>query len=667
MWLAPWFLLGLVGIGLPIWLHRFARQTDQKRPFASLMFLEASQIRRSRRHVLRYLLLLALRVLLLLLLVLAFAGPLWRSAVKPGAAGATLHVIVMDTSMSMQQAGTWDRAKEKAGALIGQLKGQDRAMLVAADHRLRTLKEPVFATNASELRGQLSGLEPGMSRLDYGSLMAAAGGWGAGPGEQIVMHLVTDMQQSASPLRFADLRPPPGVRIDLVDVGTPDSVNLRVADVREAEREPGTVLARVEGDAKALAGRSLVLEVNGVERARRVLKSDATLPLVERFEVGALGIGEHRLAARLEPADSLPQDDAHYGLLRRVEPKVLVIAAAPDGDDARYLLAALQSLASPRFTAEAAVPSALATRQLGDFAAIVVSDVGLLNSAASDKLKTYVEGGGAALLTLGARAAQLSRVPVSEAKLSRGSAREAANAPARVAELEQSHAILREPGAWRRIRFFRHVAVDAPEGSRVLMRFENGTPLMLEQTLGKGKLLLFASPMDRQWNDLAIHPLFVRFVAEATAYLANTRIDAAAATVGTALDSAVLTKGGGQVFDPQGKRAAMLGGLTGGSAQWVPDLPGFYELRASGRSDYIAVNVDPRESRLGRWDEDSRKRWLGLQDLAQTATIRSGPAAPPGERLFPLWFWLLFGAAILAFMEPLLANYYLNVRRERSA
>ena len=56
------------------------------------MFLEASEIRRSRRHELRYWLLLALRVLLLVLLALAFAGPLWRSVVKPGAAGATLHV-----------------------------------------------------------------------------------------------------------------------------------------------------------------------------------------------------------------------------------------------------------------------------------------------------------------------------------------------------------------------------------------------------------------------------------------------------------------------------------------------------------------------------------------------------------------------------------------------
>jgi hypothetical protein len=225
--------------------------------------------------------------------------------------------------------------------------------------------------------------------------------------------------------------------------------------------------------------------------------------------------------------------------------------------------------------------------------------------------------------------------------------------------------MLRETGAWRRIRFFRHVPVEAPEASRVLMRFENGTPLMIEQTLGQGKLLVFASPLDRKWNDLAIHPLFVRFVAEATAYLSNTRGDAAAASVGTATSTEFLSGAGGQVFDPQGKRATMLGGLA--SAQWVPDVAGFYELRGGGRSDYIAVNVDARESRLARLDEPARKRWLALQDLERSATNAGPGVAPPGERVFPLWFWLLFGAAVLAFLEPLLANHYLNVRRERIA
>ncbi|MEJ0098760.1 MAG: BatA and WFA domain-containing protein [Pseudomonadota bacterium] len=664
MWLTPLFLLGLAGIALPVWLHRFARKTDQKHQFASSMFLEASVVRRNRRRELRYWLLFAARVLLVALLAFAFAQPMWRSRVEAGPQGATLHAIVLDTSLSMRQGGSWERAKEQAGKLIGDLKGADRAMLVAADYRVRVLQEAVFSNDAGRLRAAMQNLEPGYARLDDGALVAATQAWGTAPGEHLVVHFITDMQQSASPLRFADLAPPPGVRFDLLDMAPQSATNLRVAGVREDARDPGAVRVSIDGDAAALAKRELVLEVNGKQVEKRALKAGA-LPLEERFALGDLGPGEHRIAARLQPADDLPADDSYYALLRHVEPKVLVIAAANDGDDAQYLRAALGALPQPRFSVETAAPGALATRQLGDFAAVVVSDAGLLNAAAATALDKYVQAGGSALLTLGARAAQLDTIPVSGAKRARGSARDAAEQPSRVGDMEQSHPILREPGAWRQVRFLRHVAAVPPEGSRVLMRFTNDTPLMWEQSPGTGRLLVFASPLDRDWNDLAIHPLFVRFVAEATAWLAGARFDAASATVGVALDASNLRRGGAQVFDPNGQRAAMLNGVNEG-LRWVPDLPGFYELRGGGHSDFIAVNPDPRESRLAPLDAAARERWLALQ-LPAAGDSPAISTASSSERLIPVWFWFLLFAALLAFIEPLLANYHLGVRREQRA
>jgi hypothetical protein len=660
MWLAPWFLLGLAGLALPIWLHRFAKQTETKQPFASSMFLEPSQIRRSRRHELRYWLLLLLRLALLALLAFAFAGPLWRSAVAPGAGGATLHVIVLDTSLSMQREGVWERAQQRAQQIIDGVRGSSRAMVVAGDHRLRVLAEPGFASDAGKMRAAVQQLRPGWSRLDYGAMVAGSVAWGASPGEKLQLHLISDMQQSASPLRFADLSPPPGVQLVLEDVGAPveeAARNARIAGTQEDPRTPGTIEVRLEGESAALQGRSLITEVNGTQKARQALTGGS----VERVEIGELPVGEHRLAVRLEPADDLASDDARFALLRRVEPKVLVVAADVQGDDARYFGAALQALARPRFDVETALPGALATRQLSDFAAIVVSDAGLLNDAAASAVDKYVQAGGALLMTLGARAAQRGTVPVSGAKLAGGSARNDSTSPTRIASIEQSHAVLRDPGAWLRIRFFRHVAVEAPENARVLLSLENGTPLMLEQTLGSGRLLLFTSPLDRQWNDLAIHPLFVRFVAEATAWLAGARFDAASATVGTPLDASVLRRGGGQVFDPRGERGNVLG--SEGSLRFIPEMSGFYEVRGGGRSDFIAVNVDPRESLLVPLDSAARERWLALQSPAGDQTGAVGSSSAP-ERLVPVWFWLLLIAVALAFVEPLVANYHLGVRRE---
>ncbi len=119
----------------------------------------------------------------------------------------------------MNHDGNWERAQQRAQDIAASARGADRVMLVAADHRLRVLQEPVFAGQAGALRAAITALRPGYSRLDYGALVSGSAGWGARPGERVILHVVTDLQQSASPLRFADLQPPPGVTLDLADVG----------------------------------------------------------------------------------------------------------------------------------------------------------------------------------------------------------------------------------------------------------------------------------------------------------------------------------------------------------------------------------------------------------------------------------------------------------------
>ena len=59
--LAPLFLAGLLAIGLPIWLHRLSSENPNRKPFSSLMFLEAGEPQRVLAKNVQYLLLLALR------------------------------------------------------------------------------------------------------------------------------------------------------------------------------------------------------------------------------------------------------------------------------------------------------------------------------------------------------------------------------------------------------------------------------------------------------------------------------------------------------------------------------------------------------------------------------------------------------------------------------
>ena len=73
---------------------------------------------------------------------------------------------------------------------------------------------------------------------------------GAGPGERVVLHLVTDLQQSASPtaLRGTAATAQRNARPRGRGYGVPAS-NLRVAQVALAERNATEAVVRVEGDA----------------------------------------------------------------------------------------------------------------------------------------------------------------------------------------------------------------------------------------------------------------------------------------------------------------------------------------------------------------------------------------------------------------------------------
>jgi len=73
--LTPFFLLGAAGIALPILFHLIRRTTREVTPFSSLMFLQQSPPRLTKRSRLDNILLLILRAAAFLLLCFAFARP----------------------------------------------------------------------------------------------------------------------------------------------------------------------------------------------------------------------------------------------------------------------------------------------------------------------------------------------------------------------------------------------------------------------------------------------------------------------------------------------------------------------------------------------------------------------------------------------------------------
>ena len=113
--LFPLYLLGATAIAVPILLHLRRRPPKEHVEFGSLMFLEKTPERVTRRTQLEQLLLLALRCLAILLLAFAFGRPFLDSVRLPSEdSSLTRAVILVDRSASMRREGLRETAAKAA-------------------------------------------------------------------------------------------------------------------------------------------------------------------------------------------------------------------------------------------------------------------------------------------------------------------------------------------------------------------------------------------------------------------------------------------------------------------------------------------------------------------------------------------------------------------------
>ena len=656
--LAPAFLLGLLAIGLPWWLHRLSSDNPNKQKFSSLMFLEPGEPRRVLAKKVQYLLLLALRIGVLALLALAFTEPaIWRTPDAGGdSEGARLHLIVLDGSASMSYDDRWDRARAAANDVLDDLGAEDRAQVVLAG-RLFEVLGPATADIAA-VRQTLNTAEPGVFRLEYGQLMRSIDGLIRTAELPVVLDLVTDVQATGLPTRFGELAPRRPAEIVIHDVTDGAAENWTV-DSFAASAVSGELTASLRSFAPDAATRTVTLTQNGRTVGEQTVevaahgRADVTFPALE------LASGSNRVEVALSPGDDLAADDRRYLAIKRPEPrKVLVVSPDDKGRAPLYVSSALETLTTLALTADVRT-SPLGDPPLLDYSFLVVTDVGTLDAAQATAVEDYVEGGGRALLAAGPRSSGLTALPVTGQPL-RTNPQMGAQASLSVGEVDTTHPALRGVEELRSANFTRAVSVEPTEADRVVMRLADGTPLLLERSIGSGRVLLFTSSLDKEWNDLPLQPAFVPLMAGIANELLGGAGFTSEADLGSTLAVRALGFAGGQIFDPSGDAAL---GLGAGSDDVLLDQVGFYEVVGGGTSQLVAVNFDGRESDLGVVDATTLERWKGL-GVRPGESAAPVPVATQSDRvpssLGPLLVMLLL---MLVVVESLVGNWHLRIRR----
>lgn len=693
----PWISLGfgfgnlamlgwLAAAAAPLLIHLWSRRRYREMQWAAMTFLLAAVRKHSRRIQLEQWLLLAVRTLLILLVVLAVAEP-YGEQVSSGGFGVPTHrVLVIDTSFSMgYREGDTTRlalAQRQAAELVKGSGPADAFTIIA----LAAPPRQVIGRDLADGRlvaERIDSLVPsdGTANLDA-TLDLVAAALTLTPAESArfsrqEVTIFTDLQASTwnsateanDGLRARIETIGEQATLVLVDVGSPQADNLAIVELQCSEPfitvdRPVTFDATLhEFGGEARAGCRVELIVDGTPVGEQTVDVPAGGESMVRFTHRFRTPGSHTVAVKAAD-DRLPIDNTRW-LAVPVKEQVSVLCVGGATADARYLANALNPNPESGGPIKTTIitEGALAETDLANFDAVFLSNVAQLTSDESTRLARYVEQGGGLAVFLGDRVvpesyneAQAGDAPLLPAQLGEP----VAEGRFGLSPLEYRHPIVAPFRGRERagllstpIQMRFELQVDKSAGdarTEVALATPGGEPLVVTAPRGSGRVVLVGTAgsmasvdaAGQPWTMWPAWPSFLPIVREILAYAIAGEQTAQRTIVGQPIAITNGTPGNAiEIVRPDGRKAtaSAVDGTSG--ARWSyadTDRNGIYTWRdAQGGEQFIAVNVDPRESDLATID--AGRLPAELQATAETghASSTSGGAARAGWQRSLLW------------------------------
>jgi len=390
----------------------------------------------------------------------------------------------------------------------------------------------------------------------------------------------------------------------------------------------------------------------------------------------------HAIAVAVAGRDGFPLDDRRTVI---AEPPrglgALVINGDPRtvrNEDETFFLGAALGEGGAGMNVTTILPDDAGSRLLGAYAAVFMCNVAAPSQELADALARYVEGGGGLFISLGdkvnpdvwnQRMAKVLPQPLglvrtaAAAPSGSGSGEVVDTRPAeRLAPLDRSHPLLApftaDGAGLLSARIYRFMLLgplpEAPN-RRTVLRFESGAPALVESEIGRGRVLLLTTTVDRDWTDLAIRPGFLPLVQEAARRLsgAPARERTAPVLVGQGREIALPAgdtvvevqppEGAARVFHENelAKPGTLLFRQT--------DEPGLYQVRSGDKGELAALPGEAFAAVLDARESDPAARPEAAPPDAAHGEHESGP-----KRRVELWHGLAAAIVLLVLAESLL-------------
>jgi hypothetical protein len=706
--LAPLFLLGALAIIGPVIFHLIRRTTREKTPFSTLMFLEPTPPRITRRSRLENLWLLLLRCLVIGLLATAFARPFFRqnAASAASTSGKQRAVVLIDTSASLRREGMWAEAVKKATEQIQRANTGDELALLAFDRSVRPLMtfedwNGLRPDERSEIAVQrLATVSPTWSGTQLDAAMIRAAELLDAKGEteptQRKIIVVSDLQEGAALDRLQGYEWPRGTSVEFVSVGKPQPNNVSLQWVPESDEsqstpEPQPLRLRVTNSpankreqfaikwVDAPRPKNQNPERTGEDRASQPTDSARTpsAPAAANKEIPAyVPAGQSRIVRISRPegtdksnptslrieGDDVPFDNTvHLLPPQPVRIPILFLGreAATESQGLLYYLhrafpkTRSQSIEIIAHADEQAVPAFQSQCAqlvvLGDTpsASAITAAREAAKSGRVVVLPLTSPGSASSLSSLLERTLNITEAPVKDYAL--------------LGEIDFQHPLF-APFAdprfsdFTKIHFWKYRRIDPPAlpDARVIAKFDRGDPAILQVPLGRGSVVVFASswrPVDSQ---LALSSKFVPLLHALLEQSTDIPATKAQYFVGDILPMPS-DSNGSTVRKPDGTEIQVEPG-----AQFPgTDQPGIYQISPGDRR--FVVNLSPDESRLTPLPADHfaalgvplHPPQLDPQTAARRAAIAQGVELEGRQKV---WRWLIAGTLGVLLIETLIAG-----------
>lgn len=648
----PFAIAGAIGASIPLVIHLLNRERARRLIFSTVRFIQMSHQTNVQRHKLKRLLLLLMRILMLILLGLAFARPYFAqdAASAPELGGVRNAVIILDTSYSMQYEEVFTLAKQEANKRLDSLDRADAVALILSADKVRKVL-PIDSEH-NHIKTAIENAEPTDYTTDYLDAIQTA--------QEILdsvslglkqIYLIGDLQKSGWENFLETDRLGHDIDIEFVNVGAEQPSNLAITDINVPpviliEQKDSELVARIHNYGNEKVEKltvNLYIDENKTETTQLDIEPGKSIDASFKMKIDLQPQSVHTGWVEIGE-DALDVDNRQYFTVQSMKSiKVHCIngeqKTSDIEDESFYLTKALQNIGAEsapiKFTESIIFPKSISP---GQYDVLILANLNSITPADAERLKTYVSGGGALIITVGDRvdsSVYQQQLGETDSPLMPCTLLQAVGDPIGkeefqiIATVDYRHPIFMpfsnpNHGDFGKGRFYRYFHAVPTTEATVIAAFDDGNPALIEKMYGNGRVLCFTSTIDREWNDLPIHAVYLPFLHETIKYLALQQGSSLPEyMVGDGIEYNGSQDAAGKevaVYDPYGEEIRTTLNEQGNLFYENTENPGIYSVHSSDESPhYFVVNIDSTESDLTpRNPEELTSMLVGSTDVERT-------------------------------------------------